>query len=266
MLVLILGIGGFVFQKFCRTQQPNNNDIGYTPLAQELDPLADLATRPTNRFGEGLDANTNQPTQFWTEGYKPDVTPEEVIQSQGALGALSRTATKSLKSVLKHPFRTIVHMYTVEAPLYKILNKAMRENIQTEIELYRDYIYYLSQALEQLPPLKENLPLYRCIDVQLDYKKDETVLWPAFSSSTTDPNVAVSFLRGSAGTLFLIDGSKSAKCISDLSASPGEAEALFPPNSQFKMKGHLQQSAKAILEKTLKVSLAKVNILIFAEL
>lgn len=54
--------------------------------------------------------------------------------------------TKKLKSVLSHPFRTVIHMYTVEAVLYKVLNKAMRENIEADIELYRDYIFYLHQA------------------------------------------------------------------------------------------------------------------------
>lgn len=63
--------------------------------------------------------------------------------------------------------------------------------------------YHVHRALGKLPPYEAS-QVYRGIGCRLDgYQEGRFVQWPAFSSSTADPNVVRQF-TGSAGSLFII--------------------------------------------------------------
>lgn len=143
--------------------------------------------------------------------------------------------------------------YTAESVLYKEMNKAMRENLKELLAQYRDLIYFLDGALSMCEQLPAGL-LFRGIDRILDtYTAGATVTWQAFSSATQDPAVPLRFMTKE-GTFFVINANK-AKCVQYLSHSPSEKEAIFAPNTVFRVDaihcGGMGASAehKAALEK-----------------
>lgn len=70
-------------------------------------------------------------------------------------------------------------------------------------ERWRPVAYHVHRALGKLPPYEAS-QVYRGIGCRLDgYQEGRFVQWPAFSSSTADPNVVRQF-TGSAGSLFII--------------------------------------------------------------
>jgi len=112
----------------------------------------------------------------------------------------------------------------------------MRTGSPQDREKYKELIYYMDWVLYKLPVHQD--PVFRGIDCQVEgYEPGKTITWNAYSSSTTDPQVAIKFLHGMdnappTGTLFLIE-SKNSRLISKFSAIPSENEALFPANCTF---------------------------------
>jgi len=94
----------------------------------------------------------------------------------------------------------------------------MRSENQEDWKLYIDYIYYLNNCLSKL----SSFPgiAYRGIASSVSgYNVGEIIVWNAYSSCTTSPNVAKKFLKGGIGSLFCIT-SKKAKKINELSEFP----------------------------------------------
>jgi len=122
----------------------------------------------------------------------------------------------------------------------------MRSGTIEERNVFKDYIYYLTNALKLLDPFLG--PVYRGIDCKMsDFEPGKTIVWPAFSSSTRDPRVAIEFLKGKCGTLFLIN-SKTARSIDKYSSIKTEQEVLFLPNSFFKISSQVSDAGKMMLE------------------
>jgi len=122
----------------------------------------------------------------------------------------------------------------------------MRSGTNEDRIIIQDYIYFLTNALKLLDPFVG--PVYRGIDCQIsEYKPGKTIVWPAFSSSTKDPRVAIQFLKGKQGTLFLIN-SKTPRSIDKYSAIKTEEEVLFLPNSSFKITSQVSDAGKMMLE------------------
>eukprot|EP01124_Arcella_intermedia_P026772 TRINITY_DN5111_c0_g7_i1.p2 TRINITY_DN5111_c0_g7~~TRINITY_DN5111_c0_g7_i1.p2 ORF type:complete len:112 (-),score=34.15 TRINITY_DN5111_c0_g7_i1:9-320(-) len=98
------------------------------------------------------------------------------------------------------------------------------------------------------------------MDCQLEeYKTGKVVVWRAFSSSTKKINVAIDFIKGKKGTLFMIN-SKTSREISDFSAMKSEEEVLFLPNTTFKITHQIEGAAKNAL---MNGSEALKNVIIF---
>eukprot|EP01006_Ploeotia_vitrea_P000849 TRINITY_DN103767_c0_g1_i1.p1 TRINITY_DN103767_c0_g1~~TRINITY_DN103767_c0_g1_i1.p1 ORF type:complete len:583 (-),score=42.81 TRINITY_DN103767_c0_g1_i1:400-1980(-) len=157
----------------------------------------------------------------------------------------------------------------MEAPLFKIVNAALREHNSAILAKYADYIHYTNDALKQLPKWKGIT--YRGIDCKVSsslYETGNIVTWQAFSSSTTNAKVARDFLSSTAsttpnsapnGTLFILD-SLSAVSVKDLSSIPTQDEVLYGVNSQFRVKGTVSEGTMQLLSQAMDVRLSDVYV------
>jgi len=205
--------------------------------------------RKRNRFGDGLEEITVNKVEFYPSNFVPIKTQQEVIKDQVGLSLSNKALTSSQNiqnSKLSNEQAALIYVYTVESPFYPSLNKAMRSGTVEERLVFQDYIYYLTNSLSLLDPFVG--PVYRGIDCQIsDYTCGKTIVWPAFSSSTRDPKVAIEFLKGKHGTLFLIN-SKTARSIDQYSSIKTEQEVLFLPNSLFKIYSQVTDAGKKMYE------------------
>jgi len=153
----------------------------------------------------------------------------------------------------------LLFMYTVEEAensFYYQINNAMRDT--TEITNYRDYIFYLTQALNKLPAFGEEV-VYRAIDCKCSgYTVGNTVVWNAFSSSTRDPTKCSDFLKKKEGTIFSIF-SKTGKDLT-CSAFASEAEILFTGNSTFIVQSENSPTLKSLLKARLQIDLTNITV------
>jgi hypothetical protein len=178
-----------------------------------------------------------------------------------------------------------LHSYTVECQLYKELNKAMRQGNEEqlrapEFQPFLDYIYFLSKAIAAADPLPSDVEfLYRGITKKLNkqlYQPGSTITWQAFSSTSQQLDVALTFACGDrtgpgaplVGTLFVIVECKSARCIHTWSQYPEEAEWLYDMNTHFKVADNeLQQFvARAVRKQLLGQDDSNLDIIVLAEL
>jgi len=222
------------------------NDINF----QHIEP-----TRKRNRFGDGLEEIIINKVEFYPSNYVPKKPDIEVMQIQVGLPTFNEAITSSKKiqgSVLSTEQSALIYVYTVESQFYPALNAAMRSGTKEERLAFQDYIYYLTNTLNLLDPF--NGPVYRGINCQIsDYKPGKSIVWPAFSSSTKNPKIAIEFLKGKSGTLFLINA-KTPRTIDKYSAIKTEEEVLFLPNSSFKIVAKVSGASRAMLEKALQIS------------
>jgi len=234
------------------------------PQSQPNTPSKDLehlSPRKWNRFGDGLEEIIINTVEFYPSDYIPKQTELNVIQLQVGLPMCNKAlkhADNIQESILTKEQASLIYVYTVESPFYPTLNAIMRSGTKEQILPFQDYIFYLTKSLKLIDPFAGLV--YRGIDSQIsDYQPGKTIIWPAFSSSTQDPKVAIKFLKGKSGTLFLINA-KTPRSIAKYSTINTEQEVLFLPNSSFKIIHQVSGANVALLEQALKVSLAGIII------
>jgi len=236
-------------------------------LTEKVIPLPNNVriVRGGNRFGDGLDKLTISTIQFYEKDYQPTKSIATVILEEGATGKQSLESAKQLpfaSHCLSLEESALIYLYTVESPFYKQLNRIMREGTNEERKQYKDVIFYLDQAISKLRK-NESKDVYRGINlVNPDYTPGKTINWPAFSSTTTDPKVAIEFMGSSKveGTFFIIR-TKSAVPIDQFSASSQEMECLLGSNSRFKIVSKASEGTKKILQEVLKCNLSGILLL-----
>ncbi|CAF1385445.1 unnamed protein product [Didymodactylos carnosus] len=127
--------------------------------------------------------------------------------------------------------------------LYIALNATLRSEDREKLMPWLSYLKLLLTALQQLP--SERGTVFRGIksDLRNEYRKDSTIVWWAFSSSTTSIGVLNEELfLGKEGkrTMFAIKCS-SGKDIQKHSYFPSENEILLHAATQFKVVDSLDQ-------------------------
>eukprot|EP00906_Rhabdomonas_costata_P011345 RCo016120 len=172
-----------------------------------------------------------------------------------------------------------VYLYTLETEVYRKVNDVLRGKKPDELKQWRNFILHLNRGLAGLPPVITfplGSPLYRGINVAVDsalYREGYFVVWPAFSSTTMDPEVAQQFFKGADGktdgTMFMIiplsDGQSRGHEISAMSALPKEKEVLFEFNTYFKVNRKLGPAMKKFFQQKLGYSLDRVEVYELAE-
>ena len=162
-----------------------------------------------------------------------------------------------------------LYLYTMETPIYKVVNLALRNNDQAVIAHWRAFIYHAVAGLSALPPYKGLV--YRGVNVQVPvdiYAAGKVVIWQSFSSATTNAIVARDFLLANsddssdvkqAGSLFVIDSQRSSN-VSPFSAIPSEDEVVFPPNSVFRSMGMLSHRHMQMVGATMQLDMTHISV------
>ena len=116
-----------------------------------------------------------------------------------------------------------------EHQIYVEMNRAMRAAAlrPEELEALRPLLYHITRALEGLPSC--NSMVYQGVDLHIDisqYVTGRHLVWPAFSSTSTDAAVGKQFLgSASCGVLFVIH-CRTGKAIESFSKYPQEKVPL----------------------------------------
>lgn len=148
----------------------------------------------------------------------------------------------------------LAHAYTAESPLYHEMNKALRDDDLSALRYYSSYIKELREVFKTdhkdqiIEPFVGKV--WRGIGfpdpeaAMKDFHVGGTFVWSAFTSMTTDRNVAFNFgnvvfevsclpPKEAYDGLMAVYAPASVSAFSDFAQ---EAEILFPPNVQFEIK------------------------------
>eukprot|EP00667_Euglena_gracilis_P003713 EG_transcript_3722 len=206
----------------------------------------------------------------FVDALPPDRYPKALVQGMlrdfriemGAKVAVLEEQRVALRGL--DVFAIFVYSYELTLPgdppvsheyqIYREMNRAMRNQTPAELDFWRPFIFHLDQALARLGQHEELV--YRGVVVSFPpelYLEGKRVVWPAFSSASTEQAVAKDFIRGkqeesapgSAGTLFVLKTSL-ARRVHVYSHFPEEQEVLFPPNSVFHVYSHFPEEQEVL--------------------
>jgi len=119
-----------------------------------------------------------------------------------------------------------------EENFYFQLNKNLQDRNATMINNFSGYLWFFQQALSKLPDL--DLDVYRGIDtrgapiIKKEYAVGRPIHWSAYSSTTSDVEVAQDF-AGSSGIILKIK-IFNGKSVVDYSPYATENEIILSPN------------------------------------
>ena len=149
---------------------------------------------------------------------------------------------ESKLGVLTRDMAGATHLYTMESPFYKVLNKLLRNVDRSVLKPFFPYLKLMLTGLRRLR--KEEVTVFRGIPIDIDslddaehYVVGNTVVWWPFSSSTETKDVLddTQFLGGkSKSTLFIITVTTARK-IKEYSDFVRENERLILPGTPFKV-------------------------------
>ena len=123
---------------------------------------------------------------------------------------------------------------------FRVVNKTLAERNVSKLVRIGRYILHLLAALRKLPRCKEGTVLYRGMEGPGSPHLKEIgseLSWPAFTSTTTDENTVVKFIKSAREPIvFEIHGNFVGYDISPFSALGGEGEVLLEPETMFCVK------------------------------
>ncbi len=154
-----------------------------------------------------------------------------------------------------------IRIYTMESFVYRIVNKALRDNDLTKVDTIGSYCYLLFQFnfAQEFNDLKFKGRVYRCANLSssivAEYERNIGSLrsWLGLTSTSRQRQVAESFPDST--VLFIIDIQDTAHCsaraIANLSMYPYEDEVLIRSGTHFTINKVQQDSASTSQIKTL---------------
>ena len=133
------------------------------------------------------------------------------------------------------------HLYSVESFLYNLVNSTLRNNDLSKLDTLGPFCYLLSRYLPfKCPSGYFDYTVFRGTSLSKEMIEEyraaigRRILWPAFTSTTKDRQVAELF---SDNALFIIEvngiHSQGARDISSISKYPQEQEVLFCAGQSF---------------------------------
>eukprot|EP00667_Euglena_gracilis_P002540 EG_transcript_2542 len=170
------------------------------------------------------------------------------LTGDGLKTCLNSARSKARKVLKKGPDHLnedeigAIFLYTLESPLYKNLNKLLRQRQRKGLKTLFPYLKLLLTALHKLPPCR--LTVFRGVKADLagKYTKNDEVVWWGFSSTTSTQDVLMDdqFL-GTSGprTLFFIETSRAVDIRKYSSYGDQEDERLLMPGMQFTVKSKM---------------------------
>ena len=220
---------------------------------------------PANAFGQPQPPPMGTPAQtelLLADLHMAQYTPgtlDEAMAPIFALQLINDAAEQSLRQMMTDAIKestprarrnkkltpdqcAAIYVYTCDSALYRQLNAVMRSGNRQDFEPYIAFAQLLLSALHKLPLVNDGnfLTVYRGIPEEVVHSQQQTVLWPAFGSSSTIAARAELFMRrggggGPAGTLFHATV-QHAVDITSFSYNPHEKEVLILPGTKFEVE------------------------------
>ncbi|CAF1387813.1 unnamed protein product [Didymodactylos carnosus] len=132
-------------------------------------------------------------------------------------------------------YNCCIMLYTIECFLYKLINKALRENDQSKVNTLGPFCYILFRSW-YTDHNQYRLQLYRGVNIDpntvksYDQATGETRCWDSFTSTSKSRKKAENF----GNTLFITDATtKGGTDLLQRSKYPDEQEVLLPPGTTF---------------------------------
>jgi hypothetical protein len=152
------------------------------------------------------------------------------------LPALTAVAPKLASG--KYPTITVdeaaaIYLYTMETPLYRTLNTALRNEDAAAIAPFEKYIKLFLTALYKLPI--EKCTVYRGIRDPPAYNDGDLLVWWGFSSTSRRVAVTETFLQVAGPRVKFIIENVPCVDIEEFSAIPVESERLLLPGTALKV-------------------------------
>ena len=139
-----------------------------------------------------------------------------------------------------------IYIYTMEwgeTSLYRLLNKALRDENRQALEIWFPYLKLFDTALDKLPTVKEILWRGVSIDIGKSFTKNQLVTWWSVNSCSSSIDIIKNFLgNDKSSTLFLIEAINGKK-VSGYTAYETEDEVILKMGTEFRVKSNaLEQS------------------------
>jgi len=131
---------------------------------------------------------------------------------------------------------------------YRSLNMTLSSRNINDLELWKPFLYFLIKGLNKLPNV--SCRVFRALDKPItslskQYTKGKNIVWVAFTSTTQQQNVMLTFSTLQQGTWMMLDVIEG-KDISQISLFPNESEILLLPNSSFIVEDILSKEMKLL--------------------
>ncbi|CAF2819422.1 unnamed protein product [Rotaria sp. Silwood2] len=134
-----------------------------------------------------------------------------------------------------------IFLYTMEAgdySLYRLLNKALRDEDRHKIKPWFSFLKLFDTALSKLPTVKGNVWRGISSDVSNYYTENELLTWWSVSSCSLSLNVVQGFLSSNKkSTLFMIEA-VNGKNLAGYTVYPNEKEVVLKLGSKFRAKSN----------------------------
>ncbi|CAF1609598.1 unnamed protein product, partial [Adineta steineri] len=131
-----------------------------------------------------------------------------------------------------------VYIYTMEwgeTSLYRLLNKALRDENRQNVKIWFSYLKLFDTALDKLPTIKESVWRGVPLDIGKNFTKDQVLTWWTVNSCSSSVKVIENFLGNNKSTLFLIE-TINGKKVSGYTMYESEDEVVLKIGTKFRVK------------------------------
>jgi hypothetical protein len=139
-----------------------------------------------------------------------------------------------------------IYIYTMEwdeSSLYRVLNKALRDENRKALTIWFPYLKLFDTALDKLPTVKESLWRGVPLDIGKKLTENQIITWWTVNSCSSSVKIIKNFLgSNNNSTLFLIEAVNGKK-VSGYTAYENEGEVILRIGTKFRVKSDpLEQS------------------------
>jgi hypothetical protein len=200
-----------------------------------------------NRFGD-IDCSFKRLTPVYGFHSEKLVSLEKALEAlQSHIDALAqyvKIAKKHCHYPSEHQLTrdesASIYIYTMEwgeQTLYRVLNRALRNENRQALKIWFPYLKLFDTALNKLPMVKGNLWRGISGNVGKNFQRDQIVTWWSFNSCSSSVSVINDFLGNEKkSTMFLIEAIHG-KQVTNYTEFKNEEEVILTMGTQFRVKG-----------------------------
>ena len=184
--------------------------------------------------------------KYWLDNMRQKFPDEQsrrmMVRADKSFEVMS--AARDLPNGVTPDMAAAINIYTQDSPLYKMLNKLLRDRNGPELIPLFPYLRLLLSALHKMPLTP--MDVYRGVkghkaEIMAQYTEGRPFVWWSLTSTTSSVKALQSeqFLGTSGDRTKFVINARSIVNISRFSAHPKEDERLILPGTEFIVKGVL---------------------------